>query len=275
MPELPEVETVKRGLVPVMEGRRVDEVLVHRYDLRVPVPDDFADIVAGQVIERIDRRSKYLLFHLSNGWSVVGHLGMSGRMTHLPSAEYQFQKHDHIEWRMEDEKSLIFHDPRRFGLMITALTSELADHPLLNKLGPEPLEEEFDSTYLYSALKKRKSAIKLAIMDSHLVVGVGNIYASEALFRAGIHPEIPANKITKAKAAALTDAIKQVLAEAIASGGSTLRDYVRSSGEMGYFQHRFAVYGREGEPCVTCGAPIQKILQAKRSTYFCVTCQPK
>lgn len=273
MPELPEVETVKRGLAPVMEGVRIDTVLIHRYDLRFPIPDNFSDIVMGQTIKTIERRAKYLLFNLENGWSVLGHLGMSGRMTHLPSAEYEFKKHDHVEWKMADEKSFVFHDPRRFGMMLLCETSQTEEHKLLVKLGPEPLENAFSTNYLKAALKNRKSAIKLAIMDSHIVVGVGNIYASEALFRTGIHPETLAGKVSKPKLEKLIASIKQVLAEAITSGGSTLRDYVRSSGDIGYFQHRFAVYGREGEPCVTCKTSITKIVQAKRSTFFCKKCQ--
>ncbi len=273
MPELPEVETVKAGLAPVMEGRRIEEVVIHRYDLRQPVPQDFADIVTGATIEQIDRRAKYLLFHLDNAHTVIGHLGMSGRMTHLSATHYEWVKHDHMEWHLDDGHAFIFHDPRRFGLILLSETNALGAHPLLASLGPEPLSEAFDVAYLYKRLKGKNTNIKAAIMDSHIVVGVGNIYASEALFRSKIHPETRAGNVSKARVALLVESIKQVLAEAITSGGSTLRDYVRSSGDIGYFQHRFQTYGREGEPCVTCSESILKIVQSNRSTYFCPECQ--
>lgn len=275
MPELPEVETVCRGLRQNVVRRHVEEVIIRRARIRIPVPDDFAERVQGARIEDVQRRAKYILMHLDNRYTIIAHLGMSGRMmvsSHMPQTP---EKHDHIYWLLNDEQVITFNDPRRFGLVTGCASAEVQQHPLLATMGPEPLDEEFHADYLYSQLQKRKQAIKPVLMDQKLVVGVGNIYAAEALHRCAIHPERPANKVTKKEATALIYAIRAVLSEAIDSGGSTLRNYVDSAGASGYFQHRFAVYDREGQPCFTCHAPIARIVQAGRSTFWCRACQNK
>lgn len=275
MPELPEVETVCRGLRQNVVGRHVEEIIIRRARIRIPVPDDFAERVQGARIEDVQRRAKYILMHLDNAYTIIAHLGMSGRMmvsSHMPQTP---EKHDHIYWLLNDGQVITFNDPRRFGLVTGCASAEVQQHPLLVTMGPEPLDEQFHADYLYSQLQKRKQAIKPVLMDQKLVVGVGNIYAAEALHRCAIHPERPANKVTKKEAAALIYAIRAVLSEAIDSGGSTLRNYVDSAGASGYFQHRFAVYDREGQPCFTCHALIARIVQAGRSTFWCNACQNK
>ncbi|MBN67190.1 MAG: DNA-formamidopyrimidine glycosylase [Rickettsiales bacterium] len=274
MPELPEVETVRRGLAPVMEQQRIVSVQLNRPDLRIPLPEHMAETLEGSRIRTIGRRAKYLLFHLDNGQVLLAHLGMSGRMLLMPKADYSAHKHDHVLWDLENGIRFVFQDPRRFGLMTLCDEAALDAHTLLAHLGPEPLGNHFNADYLRERLASKKVAIKPALMDQQIVVGVGNIYASEALFLAGVHPSRPANKVKK-ELDALVEAIQKVLQSAIDSGGSTLRDYVRSSGEMGYFQHCFAVYGRQGEPCQRCGNPIEKYTQIGRSTFFCGVCQPK
>lgn len=273
MPELPEVETVCRGLRGSILGRHIDEVVVRRAKIRIPVPEELPERMQGARINAVERRAKYILMHLDNGYTMLGHLGMSGRMmvfSRLPEAA---EKHDHIHFLLNDGQAIVFNDPRRFGLVTGCDTEAVAAHPLLVGLGPEPLGAEFTGDYLYSQLRRRKSAVKPVLMDQKLVVGVGNIYASEALFRTGIHPEQPANEITCRQAAALVLAIRDVLEAAIASGGSTLRNYVDSAGASGYFQHRFQVYDREGKPCANCTTPITRMTQAGRSTFWCKNCQ--
>lgn len=272
MPELPEVETVCRGLRQHITGLHIDEALVRRPAIRIPVPQDLPRRVQGARIESVERRAKYILLHLDNGYTILAHLGMSGRMM-VHSTSMPLEKHDHIVFSLNDGKTVVFHDPRRFGLVTGEDTAAMAAHPLLAGLGAEPLGAEFDGGYLHVRLQRRKQQVKTAIMDQKLVVGVGNIYASEALHRCGIHPERAANGITRKQVDALVVAIRQVLEEAIASGGSTLRDYVNSAGASGYFQHRFAVYGREGKPCRHCATPVQRLTQAGRSTFFCSSCQ--
>lgn len=270
MPELPEVETVVRALSQSVTGSRISGVELRRKDLRIPFPKDFSLIVSGSVIEAVTRRAKYLLFSLDNDHAILAHLGMSGSFSvnakHTPTA------HDHVIFTLSDKRKIIYNDPRRFGLMTLVKKSEYADHKLLVDLGPEPFSDEFNASYLEAALASRKAPIKPVIMDQNLVVGVGNIYASEALFLAGIDPRKPAAD-KASKAGLLVKSIRKVLADAIESGGSSLRDFVHISGESGYFQHKFNVYGREGEPCFTCKNPILSIRQAGRATFLCSNCQ--
>lgn len=273
MPELPEVETVCRGLQASIAGRHIDELVVRRAHIRIPVPADLPQRVQGAQVTHVERRAKYILIHLGNGYTMIGHLGMSGRMMVFSKLPEVAHKHDHIHISLNDGQGVVFNDPRRFGLLTGCSTDEVAAHPLLVGLGPEPLGEAFNAGYLHGQLEKRKQAVKPVLMDQKLVVGVGNIYASEALYRTGIHPERSARELTKKQASLLVSAIRDVLCEAIASGGSTLRDYVDSAGASGYFQHRFDVYGRENEPCRNCAAPIARMTQAGRSTFWCVSCQ--
>lgn len=273
MPELPEVETVRAGLEPRLLGQRIARVTLNRPDIRIPIPKDFIRRVQGGRIEAVRRRAKYLLMPLDRGDAVILHLGMSGRILIRDAAPNRYEKHDHAVFHLEDGAAVIFNDARRFGILTLARTAGLEAHPLLVRLGHEPLEEGFTASALKSALSRRKSAIKMAIMDQERVVGVGNIYASEALFRARIRPDREAGSLSLAECRNLVESIRAVLTEAIASGGSTLRDYVRSDGDLGYFQHRFQVYGRDGESCVSCGHPIRKSALAGRSTYFCAACQ--
>lgn len=273
MPELPEVETARRGLSLFLEGCRLHEVDLRRPDLRVPLPMEMPQLLAGRRLEKIGRRAKYLLFRFEGGVVVLAHLGMSGRMV-VHEDEVGPEKHDHVLWRFEGGRTMVFTDPRRFGLMVMTDDEGLKSHSLLAHLGPEPLEEEFTPAYLSEALQRRRGPVKLALMDQELVVGVGNIYASEGLFRAGIHPAKPANRISRERAARLHAAIRQVLLEAIESGGSTLRDHVQSTGNPGYLQHRFQVYSRAGMHCFSCKkSKVRQIQQGGRSTYFCPACQ--
>ncbi len=273
MPELPEVETVVAGLRERMAGREIVSVQLNRPDLRFPFPPLFEERLEGRRITNVTRRAKYMLFHLDDGNAVLAHLGMSGTMRFELVDDYEARKHDHVLWELEGGEFFVFRDPRRFGSMLWVEQGEEASHPMLAHLGPEPLSDGFNPEYLAEQLSKRKSAVKVALMDQQLVVGVGNIYASEALFRAKIHPALPANNCAK-YSKNIVKSIQGVLREAIASGGSTLRDYVRSDGDLGYFQHHFAVYGREGEPCVRCQTPISRLVQANRASYACETCQP-
>ena len=286
MPELPEVETVRRGLLPAMEGRRITRAQVNRPDLRWPFPPRMADRLTGARILSLRRRSKYILADLSTDETLLIHLGMSGRMLisspagretlgewhhHHPAPA----KHDHVILDMEDGTRITFNDARRFGAMDLMPTATAEAHPLLAQLGPEPLGNAFDEPYLAARLKGRNTPIKSALLDQHIVAGLGNIYVCETLYRARIHPARKAARISAARAAALVPLIRDVLAEAITAGGSSLRDYRQADGELGYFQHSFQVYGREGEPCVTpgCTATIRRIVQSGRSSFFCPTCQ--
>ena len=271
MPELPEVETVCRGLAVVLEGRRLINVLVRRPDLRRPFPPDFAARLLGRRIVRLSRRAKYMLWHLDDGWVVLAHLGMSGRMLIGPCDDAPPGKHDHVILETEDGHRVSFNDPRRFGLMDMTTEEGVADHPLLRDLGPEPLGDGFTPAALANGLTGRQTPIKVALLDQTLVSGIGNIYASEALFRAAIDPTRAASSLTRAECKRLVPAIKDILTEAIASGGSSLRDHRQPNGELGYFQHAFAVYDREGEPCpgCDCSQGIRRVTQAGRSTFYC------
>lgn len=273
MPELPEVETVCRGLQSHVEGRVISNVITRRKDLRIPFPEQLAERLQNVTIMRVHRRAKYILLELSNHFTLIMHLGMSGKILHLSDHSREVDKHDHMVITLDDTTQLVFNDPRRFGLVTLASHNALGQHALLVHLGPEPLEETFSVAYLQEALQRKKQAIKQVLMDNRVVVGVGNIYACESLFRSHIHPLRPACSLTVKELADCVAAIQQVLTAAIASGGSTLRDYVRSSGDVGYFQHHFAVYGRAGESCIHCEKPVQHIKQAGRSTFYCDGCQ--
>jgi formamidopyrimidine-DNA glycosylase len=272
MPELPEVETVARGLRAELMGRRFEEVTLFRRSLRFPLPELMEERLQECRITGIRRRAKYLLIDLDSGETLLVHLGMSGQLMFADPDAYEQAKHDHVLFVFDDGRMLRYHDPRRFGIMDVAETAELENHALLAHLGPEPLDG-LTAEYLADALKRRKGPVKPALMDQKLVVGVGNIYACEALFLAGIHPQTPACDVAD-QAETLVEAIRRVLLAAIDSGGSTLRDYVRSSGESGYFQHQFQVYGRTDAPCFACQTPVMQMKQAGRSTFYCPVCQP-
>ncbi len=273
MPELPEVETIRRGLNLSIKDKEISHAETMRPNLRIPFPIDFCERLEGQKITKISRRSKYLLITLDSQDVWIIHLGMSGKVTVLEQAPEQLAKHDHVMVEFTDGSVLLYNDARRFGLMDLCKKNELNDHTLFKQLGPEPLTDNFNIDYFRPTLLKKHTPIKNTIMDSHVVVGVGNIYACESLFRSKISPTRNASSLNKKETDLLIKNIKDILTEAIASGGSTLRDYVQSSGEMGYFQHRFSVYGREGEDCITCRCTIQRIKQQGRSTFFCTTCQ--
>ncbi len=282
MPELPEVETVRTGLAPVMEGQVIARATVNRPDLRWPFPERMAERLTGARIERLRRRSKYILADLDRGETLLIHLGMSGRMTVSGDPLGRFvrdhppvEKHDHVVFDMAGGARITFNDPRRFGAMDLMPTLEAESHPLLSVLGPEPLGNAFNEAYFTAAVKPRRTPIKTALLDQHLVAGLGNIYVCEALFRAGIAPARRADRIAQPRLAALVPIIRDVLTEAIAAGGSSLKDYRQADGELGYFQHNFDVYGREGETCRTpgCDATIRRIVQSGRSSFYCPQCQ--
>ena len=270
MPELPEVETTRRGIEPAVIAQRIERLIVREPRLRWRVPSDLPKLVAGRSVEKLERRAKYLLFSLGNGTLIV-HLGMSGSLRVLPAATPPIP-HDHIDIVLASGMCLRFNDPRRFGSFVWT-TGDPRTHPLLRSLGPEPLSDEFTSAALARAAKGRRVAIKQLLMNSQIVVGVGNIYASEALFRAGVRPRRAAGRLKEAEFAALVKSVKQVLREAIRSGGTTLRDYVNADGMPGYFRQKLYVYERTDEPCRVCKTPIRHFVQGQRSTYFCATCQ--
>lgn len=282
MPELPEVETVRQGLIPVMEGKRLVNVIQRRPDLRWPLPDNFAARLTGRRVIRLDRRSKYILALLEGEEVLIIHLGMSGRMlisgeqvgdfTHAAGGD---GKHDHIVFEIEGGARVVFNDARRFGAMDLCPAAELGAHKLLSRLGPEPLGNEFDEISLSAALAGKKAPIKSALLDQRIVAGLGNIYVCEALHRSGISPKRQSGAIADARIAALTREIRATLQEAIAAGGSSLKDYRRADGELGYFQHAFKVYGREDEPCSNpgCGGTVRRIVQSGRSSFYCPACQ--
>jgi formamidopyrimidine-DNA glycosylase len=282
MPELPEVETVRRGLIPVMEGRVIARAQVNRPDLRWPFPVGMADRLTGQTVLALRRRSKYILADLSSGETLLVHLGMSGRMliSGAPLGVFHHdhpapQKHDHVVLDMDNGARVTFNDARRFGAMDLLATDAAESHPLLASLGPEPLGNTLDEAYLTAKMNGRNTPIKSALLDQHLVAGLGNIYVCETLFRAGLLPTLRAGAISARRVAGLVPIIRQVLSEAIDAGGSSLRDYRQADGELGYFQHRFQVYDREGQPCLKpgCNGTIGRIVQSGRSTYFCAQCQ--
>lgn len=289
MPELPEVETVRRGLTPVMVGRRFVRVEQRRPDLRTPFPERFVERLTGRTVVRLDRRAKYLIAGLDDGQALIIHLGMSGRLTVRSSGEigsYLYSSgsnpaHDHVVFHLDGGEVILYNDARRFGLMDLGLQSELASHPLLAGLGLEPLGADFVPEYLAAAAAGRRCDLKALLLDQRVIAGLGNIYVAEALFRAGLAPTRASLTISgrraaaRARSSALVAAIRSVLGEAIAAGGSTLRDYQRVDGSAGGFQGRFTVYGREGEPCITpdCRGIVRRNTQAGRSTFHCPACQ--
>jgi len=282
MPELPEVETVRRGLLPAMEGRRIEKVAVNRPDLRWPFPSNMAERLQGKLIRALRRRSKYILIDLESGESLLVHLGMSGRMLVSGAMLGDFahdhpapEKHDHVVFDMEGGARVTFNDARRFGAMDLLPTDAQEDHWLLRAIGPEPLGNQFDGDYLVTRLKGRMSPIKTALLDQGIVAGLGNIYVCEVLFRAGINPKRKAAKLSTRRIHSLVPIIRDVLNEAIAAGGSSLRDHRQADGDLGYFQHDFKVYGREGQPCVAegCNAKVSRFVQSGRSTFYCPQCQ--
>ena len=294
MPELPEVETVARGLAKVMEGAKISRVVLNRKDLRFPFPKGFAERLAGQRVEALSRRAKYILAHLSDGDILLMHLGMSGRFEikqdgdsdavgqfhHDVGAGNADGPHAHVIFELAEGTRVVYCDPRRFGMMDLFARRQVTDHKLLRDLGIEPLGNELSGAFLNQALRTKQTPLKAALLDQKIVAGVGNIYACEALYRSGLSPRRLARTITSSAATTdradrLAEAIRSVLTDAVAAGGSTLRDYVQTDGELGYFQHAFQVYDREGEACVRpeCSATIRRIVQSNRSTFFCPSCQ--
>jgi formamidopyrimidine-DNA glycosylase len=287
MPELPEVETVRRGLAPVMEGKRFAKVEVRRGDLRWPLPKGFAQKLNGKTVQGLGRRAKYLLADLSSGDVLLMHLGMSGSFRvgkdSAPGTYYHERSkstaHDHIVFHMSNGATVTFNDPRRFGSMKLVPRARLEDEPLLRSLGPEPLGNEFDAAMLAKACAGKKTSLKAALSDQRVVAGLGNIYVCEALFRARLSPKRIASTIAERngkpneRAEKLVDAIKAVLKDAIEAGGSSLRDHRRADGSLGDFQHNFQVYDREGDPCPSCKGKIKRIVQGGRSTFYCPSCQ--
>lgn len=296
MPELPEVETVRRGLEPVMENATIRAVHLGRPDLRFPFPEHFTERLAGQRIAGLGRRAKYLIVHLDNGLALIAHMGMSGSFRieaaggeHAPG-EFHYPRskdeaHDHVRFELEDIRggraNVVFNDPRRFGFILLAEPGTLAAHPLLAGLGAEPTGNALDGKLLSDLLRGRKAPLKAALMDQRVVAGLGNIYVCEALWRAGLSPRRAAGSIaarpgrTTQRTERLSEAIRTVIADAIAAGGSSLKDYVHADGSLGYFQHSFDVYGREGEPCHRpgCAGTIRRIVQSGRSSFYCPACQ--
>lgn len=270
MPELPEVEITLRGIRPHLHHQCVANVIIRTADLRWPIPPALPKLLPGETIRGVQRRAKYLLIAFDHGMLIL-HLGMSGSLRILPQGTPP-QKHDHFDLLLDDGQLLRLRDPRRFGAVLWH-EGDIGEHPLLASLGPEPLGTAFDADYLYRATRSRNTAIKLALMDNHLVVGVGNIYANESLFRAGIRPQRVARKLTRPLCASLVQNVRAVLRAAIRQGGSTLRDFVHSDGSSGYFQQHYFVYGRTGEPCRRCGTPIKRIVLGQRASFYCPHCQ--
>ncbi|MBI5656393.1 MAG: bifunctional DNA-formamidopyrimidine glycosylase/DNA-(apurinic or apyrimidinic site) lyase [Geobacter sp.] len=269
MPELPEVETTRRAIMPHIAGKKILQVVVRTLRLRQPIPD-LACLLPGRTVQGVERRGKYLLIACDHGWLII-HLGMSGNLWIVPAGSMP-GKHDHLDILLERDTLLRFNDPRRFGLVLWTGEDPL-HHPLLAAIGPEPLGDSFSGDYLFRVSRRKKTAIKQLIMESGIVAGVGNIYASEALFRAAIHPALPAGELDPERAAQLAAAIREVLQDSIEQGGTTIRDFRAGEETSGYYAVRLAVYGREGEPCPRCGARIDRMRLGGRSTYFCADCQ--
>lgn len=283
MPELPEVETVRRGLAPALEGRVLRRVAANRPDLRFPFPPDFAKRLTGRRVTALRRRAKYLLAELDDGVVWITHLGMTGRWTVSgggPSpGEFYYAAapvnpaHIHVSVETDNAVALQFSDPRRFGYMDLIAADALEAHPYFKGMGPEPLGNGFNAAHLERAFAGKKTSIKAALLDQRVVAGLGNIYVVEALYRAGISPKRAAGRIGRARLEALTAAIRETLAEAIEAGGSSISDYAGADGALGYFQHRFRVYDREGAACGQCGSPIRRVVQGGRSSFYCARCQ--
>ena len=282
MPELPEVETVLRGISPILEGNQIDYAQVNRPDLRRPFPKNLAKRLKNRKINFLHRRSKYILIDLSDGETLLMHLGMSGRIMISQKVagtfhhnKTQSQKHDHFVLHLKDNHQLTFNDPRRFGVIDLLRTETLELSSMLSQIGPEPLSNRFNEAYFVSIMRLKKTNIKSALLDQRIVAGLGNIYVCEALFRAGISPKRQALRISHKKLSSLVPIIKEILLEAISSGGSSLRDFRNASGDLGYFQHSFDVYGREDQDCYNteCDSKIKRITQAGRSSFYCSNCQ--
>jgi formamidopyrimidine-DNA glycosylase len=280
MPELPEVETVRRGLSPAMEGKVIERLEVNRPNLRFPFPDRFKERVEGAKITRMGRRAKLLVTELSTDEALIMHLGMSGRYTVNSRAAAEFHHdpgtnpaHDHVVFHMQGGATVTYNDPRRFGFMELWPTDDLANYPRIKDLGPEPLSNHFNAAYLDDTLRGKAAPIKAALLDQAVIAGLGNIYVCEALFRSGISPRRKAASVVGKRNQRLAPAINDVIAEAIAAGGSSISDFASASGELGYFQKHFSVYDRENAPCDTCGSAIKRIVQSGRSSFFCSTCQ--
>jgi len=275
MPELPEVETVKRGLAPVLEGRSLERVQLRRENLRFPFPDGFGQRLTGKQVKSVSRRAKFLMITLEDGTILVSHLGMSGRFRIFEDNPPPLDTHDHVIVQTSDGVEIRYNDPRRFGFMDLTSESELGDYPMLNRLGPEPVNPGLDGKALAARLAGRGAPIKAALLDQGVIAGIGNIYACEALHMAEISPRRKSRTVQGNRAERLAESIQDVLTRAIEAGGSSLRDHRQPSGELGYFQHRFQVYGRTGEACPRCGEdhPIGQIVQSGRSTFFCSRCQ--
>ncbi|OUR64576.1 DNA-formamidopyrimidine glycosylase [Methylophaga sp. 42_25_T18] len=270
MPELPEVETTRRGISPYLEGQTITKVIVRNHSLRWPIPATLTEILAQQQVNKITRRAKYLLFHCDSGTLLI-HLGMSGSLRILDKPE-DVAKHDHVDINFDNGYLLRYTDPRRFGAILWT-EKNITEHKLLNHLGPEPLSDSFTTDYLMGKAKGRKSSIKTFIMNGKIVVGVGNIYANEALFLAGIHPKKLAGELSKTEGKQLVNSIKQVLEKAIIAGGTTLKDFRKSDGKPGYFSQQLNVYGRNDQACYHCGSNIQLFKESQRATFFCPLCQ--
>lgn len=270
MPELPEVETTRQGIAPHILGQSIAGLVVRRHQLRWPVSSDLPEKLCGQSILDVTRRGKYILIRLESGTLIV-HLGMSGSLR-VTAPELPPKKHDHVDIVFGNGVCLRFHDPRRFGCLLWTESDPRA-HPLLAHLGPEPQDSSFSGNYLHAMARQRKTPVKSFIMDSHLVVGVGNIYANEALFRAALNPKRAAGNISRQRYERLAATIREVLDAAITQGGTTLRDFVNESGRPGYFRQSLRVYGRQGLPCLACGAPIRHVRLGQRSTFYCPRCQ--
>lgn len=271
MPELPEVETTCRGISPHIVENTVSEVIVQRSDLRLPIPPSIYDITKKK-IRSVQRRAKYMIIELENDHHLIVHLGMSGSLR-IAHPHDSFRKHDHFALTLSSGQQLRYHDPRRFGIVTHAVTSDPLSHTLFENLGPEPLTDDFCGKGLFSALQNIKRPIKTALMDNAIVVGVGNIYASESLFHAGISPIIPASQLNRKRLGKLVAAVKKVLLHSIEQGGTTLRDFVRENGQPGYFRQELFVYERADQECRVCRTSIVKIVQAQRTSYYCPKCQ--
>ena len=275
MPELPEVETTRRGIEPHINQQIIDECIIRFPTLRWPIPTEIIDRLPGQKIQRVSRRSKYVLIETQQGTLLI-HLGMSGSLRVLQK-DTAVEKHDHFDLVLENGKCLRLNDPRRFGAILwhPIEAGEISEHALIKKLAPEPLSDAFNAEFFYNAIKKRSVPIKTAVMNSEIVVGAGNIYANESLFLSGLHPSKRANSLTKKQATLLCENIKSVLAKAITQGGTTLKDFIQPDGKPGYFKQSLHVYGREGEACTKCGHPIEKMVIAQRASFYCPICQKK
>lgn len=270
MPELPEVETSRRGIEPHLLNKKIKQITIRQHKLRWPIPKTLPQLATGKTIHAVSRRAKYIYLELDTG-TIIIHLGMSGSLR-ICTSKTPAEKHDHIDITMSNNKILRLRDPRKFGCVLWA-KGNVNEHRLIKSLGPEPLDDIFSAEYLHQKARKRQCSIKAFIMNSHIVVGVGNIYASEALFRSGINPKRQAGKVSLARMEKLITAIKLTLQLAIKEGGTTLRDFTGISGQPGYFAQKLLVYGRNGEDCTNCGEPIKQFTQQARSTYYCSKCQ--